>query len=627
VLDVLDVTLRETFELGKFQTQRRSTGASQRFSVPFFSVVAMSVPQSLPSFAQAFSSSSLSETAPISNALPPIQSRSPTKKRSRDAPPRQASDAHTPDATRQSPLAVRIKEEDSPPQSPPHNASSRDSSATPAVQPLSKKRRVTVSHGPDTSSATPIPISPVVSTFSLADDAVVRQKTLADQRRASMSTGQPTSRSPPSDQLTTPNLARIRRVSPTTISGANRCAGNAVASGSQATSARPLTPPPIVPQQPPALTSLDPTPKPLQPAATHSLPPPPISFARRRAAQPGGRKRKPADILISPRGAGPSDPLAPVIQSAPPVADPGRFPMAIPRLPLVLNNAPATRRVAGNVPPTPTRFSLQGTTAPLTARTIQSSPNLSVPIANTLVPPTPHALHHPGYTGDRSAFLAPFEVFYDALNDSKQLKTWLSDQLQKSNALMVSLKQQQEKMDEIVEDLVEKRTRVMREEITMLRQRMESLEEAVLAVRAEPSSRQDLGYGYPHKLHQNGTESYRFPERKPDTIIRVTSPGREQEHQPSSSPPVEIVRRLSVSTTTARPEPPQALHGCFTLGGGHSRGPSGSAKVTPPMRPQGMTARATDSRPASRLYYPGSYTNNNPPLVDGQTTSRVGDKS
>lgn len=446
-----------------------------------------------------------------------------------------------------------------------------------------------------------------------------------------MVSGSIPSRSPPSDQLTTPNLARIRRVSPTTIP---RCAGNAVASGSQATSARPLTPPPMVPQQPPALTSLDPTPKPQQPAATHSLPPPPISFARRRAAQPGGRKRKPADILISPRGAGPSDPLAPVIQSAPPVADPGRFPMAIPRLPLVLNNAPTTRRVAGNVPPTPTRFSLQGTVAPPTARTIHSSPNLSVPIANTLVPPTPHALHHPGYTGDKSAFLAPFEVFYEALNDSKQLKTWLSDQLQKSNALMMSLKQQQEKMDEIVEDLVEKRTRVMREEITVLRQRMESLEEAVLAVRAEPSTRQDhAGYGYPQaaKLHQNGAESYRFPERKPDAIIRVTSPGREQEHQPSSSPPVEIVRRVSVSVTAARPEPPQALHGCFTLGS-HSRHPSGSAKVTPPIRPQGISersaaARPTDSRPAPRMYYPGSYTNSNPPLVEGQTSSRVGDKS
>ncbi|KAG8214460.1 hypothetical protein J3R82DRAFT_9483 [Butyriboletus roseoflavus] len=665
----------------------------------------MSIPQSLPSFAQAFSNSSLSDIAPISNALPPIQSRhahSPprttTKKRSREDPPlpprtdRAPVDAHNADGTRQSPLAVRIKEEDRddsqrPPQSPPQL--SRDTSATPGVQPLSKKRRVTVSgppHGPSTIRAsaeqgTPIPISPVVTTLPVPDDAVPRdqprpilvkqqQITLVDQRRGSISavmsstgacpmvSGSLLSRSPPGDQLTTSKLSRIGRISPSTVSVANRCAGNAVASGSQVTTSatRPLTPPPIIvsSQQPSALAlaqnAAEPASKSQQFTVAHSLPPPPISFARRRAAQPGGRKKKPADIMISPRGAGPSDPLAPVIQSAPPVADPGRFPMVIPRLPLVLNSTQSTRRVAGNVPPTPTRFSLQGTTAPLissTARAILSPPNPSVPIANTLVPPTPHALQHPGYTGDKSAFLAPFEVFFDALNDSKQSKGWLSDQMQKSNVLMASLKQQQEKMDEIVEDLVEKRTRVMREEITMLRQRMESLEEALLAVRAEASAKgQDgAGYGYPQggKFHQNGIppcpeapSSYRFPapeQRRPDAIIKVTSPGREQEHQPSSSPPVEVTRRLSISTATVRPEPPQALHGSFILGG-HNRvvsGSQGSAKSTAPVRPQAIpertsAARQTDSRPAARLYFAGSYGNSNPP-IEGQASSRGGDKS
>lgn len=596
--------------------------------------------------------------------------------------------SHNADDTRQSPITVRIKQEDRddsqrPPQSPPqHNDPSRDSSATPTVQPSSKKRRVTLSgppHGPTTrispsaEQSTPVPVSPVVATLPAPDDAVPRDqprpihvkqqpKALMDQRRGSISavmsstgpnpmvSGSLLSRSPPRDQLTTSKLSRIGRISPSTISVGNRCAGNAVASGSQATSssARPLTPPPLIVsnQQPLALTaaqnSAEPTSKAQQVTAAHSLPPPPISFARRRAAQPGGRKKKPADILISARGVGPSDPLAPVIQSAPPVADPGRFPMAIPRLPLVLNNAQSTRRVASNVPPTPTRFSLQATAAPLissTARGIPSPPNLSVPIANTLVPPTPHALHHPGYTGDKSAFLAPFEVFYDALNDSKQLKSWLSDQLQKSNALMMSLKQQQEKMDEIVEDFVEKRTRVMGEEITMLRQRMESLEEALLAVRAEASARGQDGYGYPQstKFHQNGippcpeaSSSYRFPapeQRRPDTIIKVTSPGREQEHQPSLSPPIEVTRRLSVCGTPA----PQALHGSFALGGHNRRasGSQGSAKGTPPVRPQAIperttTGRQTDSRAASRPYYAGSYVNSNPPLVEGQVSSTRG---
>ncbi|KAI9568607.1 hypothetical protein HD554DRAFT_2021982 [Boletus coccyginus] len=625
----------------------------------------MSVPHSLPSFAQAFSTSSLSD-AHISNALPPIQHRADpntSKKRQRQdtspdayvSPPFPATPSHPtprtshPDPTRQSPLAVRIKEEDrDDPHHTPHSLPiSRDSSATPGVRPSSKKRRVTVSgapHGPNTAEqGTPIPISPLLATFPLPDDAAAPRPTLAkqqqktlDQRRECISAAI-SSRSPPGDQLTASKLARIGRVSPSVV---NRCAGNAIASGSQATpsSARPLTPPPMAVQQPqPAQTATDPTSKPQQPAAAHSLPPPPISFARRRAAQPGGRKKKPADILISPRSAGPSDPLAPVIQSAPPVADPGRFPMAIPRLPLMLNNAPTVRRVAGNVPPTPTRFSLQATSAPSissTARTIQSPPSLSVPIASTLVPPTPHALHHPGYTGDKSAFLAPFEVFYDALNDSKQLKTWLSDQLQRSNTLMMSLRQQQEKMDEIVEDLVEKRTRVMREEITMLRRRMESLEEAVRAG-APPSAQDPTGHGYPQgaKSYQNVAPTpaepplpSRFPEqRKPDT-----TPGREQEHQPSSSPPVEVTRRLSVSATAARPEPPQVL---FALGG-HSRGPSGSqgsAKGAPLVRAPGIaerssTSRPTDSRPAPRLFYPGSYGNGNPLPVEGQASARVGDK-
>ncbi|KAH0831917.1 hypothetical protein J3R83DRAFT_12800 [Lanmaoa asiatica] len=631
----------------------------------------MSVPQSLPSFAQAFSNSSLSDVAPISNALPPIQSRpATTKKRSREDPPLTARTdraPHNADGGRQSPIPVRIKEEDrDDSQSPPqHDQLSRDSSAPPGMQPLSKKRRVTVSGASIRSSGTPIPVSP---TLPIPDDPLPRDqprpmlvkqhpKTLVDQRRGSISavmssTGQSPmvsgsllSTSPPGDQLATSKLSRIGRISPTAV--VNRCAGNAVASGSQptASSVRPLTPPPLIVsnQQPPTLTSsqnpAESAPKPQQPTAAHSLPPPPISFARRRAAQSGGRKKKPADILISPRGTGPSDPLAPVIQSAPPVADPGRFPMAIPRLPLVLNNAQTTRRVAGNVPPTPTRFSLQGTAC--------AFDQLHRAGASTLVPPTPHALHHPGYTGDKSAFLAPFEVFYDALNDSKQLKSWLSDQLQKSNVLMTSLKQQQEKMDEIVEDLVEKRTRVMREEITMLRQRMESLEEALLAVRAEASARgQDAaGYAYPPgaKFHQNGVapcpeppSSYRFPapeQRRPDTIIKVTSPGREQEHQPSLSPPVEVTRRLSVAATTARPEPPQAMHSSFALGS-HNRGASGSqgsAKVTPPVRPQTIpertpSVRQTDSRPAARLYYPGTYGNSNPPLVE-QMSSRGGDKS
>lgn len=246
------------------------------------------------------------------------------------------------------------------------------------------------------------------------------------------------------------------------------------------------------------------------------------------------------------------------------------------------------------------------------------------------MPPTPHTLHHPGYTGGKSAFLAPFEVFYDALNDSKQLKSWLSDQMQKSNALMMSLKQQQEKMDEIVEDLVEKRTRVMREEITMLRQRMESLEEALLAVRAESYTRGQDASGYGYKHPQNGVSpaadtasSYRFPgpDRRTDTIIKVTSPEREREQQPSLSPPIEVTRRPSVSAASG-----QVLHGSFGLGGHHRSvsGSQGTAKATPAVRPQAIperttTVRPSESRAGSRLW---SYGNSHSP-VEGQRSDKT----
>ena len=69
----------------------------------------------------------------------------------------------------------------------------------------------------------------------------------------------------------------------------------------------------------------------------------------------------------------------------------------------------------------------------------RSPPTASVPISSALVPPTPASLHHPGYTGEKSAFLAPFEMFYDALSDSKHLKAWLGEQLQKSSTLIASL--------------------------------------------------------------------------------------------------------------------------------------------------------------------------------------------
>ncbi|KAL4073153.1 hypothetical protein V8B97DRAFT_191054 [Scleroderma yunnanense] len=684
------------------------------------------MPQSLPSFAQAFSNSSLNSITSNSNALPPIQSQSyertrqttdplPSqnnsrhasvehirigRKRSREDGPlhsRSKADSDGGGDPRQSPKAVRIKEEDeqaAPSGSPPPPTmtvdSPRDPSPVPSAQPSPKKRRVTLS-GPTQSldsTAKPsadqqasTPVSPVIISLTNVDELDSRerpllsvkpqQKTQAEQRRGSIAgilpatqTSGSSSRSPPEDHLSASklvNVPRMGRRSPNESVGTSRSTGgNTPASGSQPsnTSSQMLSPPPlIVPsQQPIPLSSsqiaAEPSSKVHQSPVVHSLPPPPISFTTRRAAQSGGRKKKPADILISPRGTGPSDPLAPVIQSAPPVAD--RFPMAIPRLPFAINSTTqTTRRTAVNVPPTPTRFALRdagnssvGSTG-RTGATSLSPPNPPVPIASSLVPPTPSALHHPGYSGDKSAFLAPFEMFYDALNGSKQLKTWLADQLQKSNALIQSLKQQQEKMDATVEDLVEKRTRAMREEIAALRQRVESLEESV---RGEGSARgpQNTGSAFSHNPIpvQNGlpagsepSPTYRFPapdQRRPEFTRGVPSPEKPQDKEPQRSPPlVESSRRISISG--GRPEPArivpveggqfQGSHSSFGPPGSHGRGgpaPSGASKVTPPLRPQPIPerstgARQTDQRMVNRLPYPAT---TNP---DARSSSRTGD--
>lgn len=246
----------------------------------------------------------------------------------------------------------------------------------------------------------------------------------------------------------------------------------------------------------------------------HALPPPPISFARRRATRTlGGAKGKPADIMISPN----ADRLPPSIQSAPPIpraglnqgGASGRLSgMALPSLPPVLGPGQSTQRItASRVPPTPTRLSISR--GPLTAGpstgmgmgmgtgmglgavshpnlsvtsisgTGRSPPTASVPIATTLVPPTPSALAHPHYASEKSAFLAPFEMFYDALADSKTLKTWLGEQLQKSHALTVALQRQQEHLDELVAAAVERRVAPLQDEIHGLHRRVEELEYAL----------------------------------------------------------------------------------------------------------------------------------------------------
>ncbi|KAF7346200.1 hypothetical protein MSAN_01846900 [Mycena sanguinolenta] len=573
----------------------------------------MTTTHSLPSFAQTFSNEPpLGSISSGSNSLPPIQSRSPPslsrrakspqhvprsrhnseedrmagRKRSRTEIASTARDDEASDSERDSPRLIRIKEEqeqdmvdDSPlPQILDQSGAPPPSSIQPSA---AKKRRVTVSGTGPLALNTDVrsqadQLSPVVSVgFNLDNPSAIeqvrsmitvkqKQKALIEQRRGSV-VGSPSIPAPPS--LCTPH-------------GGTRgsCqARNGAANGAQGQ--RPPSPPPLAVQVQPV-------------AGQNSLPPPPISFARRRAEQLGG-KRKPADIIISPREAHTQEQFQPAIQSAPPIPQAGgqgsfysgRFPMTLPRLPSVMGGGDTARRVAGHVPPTPTRLSMQRNNSAAAVPSLaqaasgaagaRSPPAASVAIASTLVPPTPMSLHHPGYSGDKSAFLAPFEVFYDALNDSKQLKNWLGEQLQRSNTLIQNLTQQQEKLNETVEAMVERKLAPMRAEITGLYRRVDELEDALrLANGRRPSVDSGSLKAKGKQPLRNGnllaSESYTFPPRPQSDRPRGGEPNRrpspgwsqdkdrdtqstlESEH---GSPAPFDARRLSLSAT--RLDPPR----------------------------------------------------------------------
>ncbi|KAF8798758.1 hypothetical protein BYT27DRAFT_7218091 [Phlegmacium glaucopus] len=528
---------------------------------------------------------------------------------------------HSQDDHSDSDVSIRVKQEledPSPPSPPPP-----PSTTTAVPMPSSKKRRVTVSGGPQplridvrTNPEQPAstPISPVVMGFTIQRDnpnaieqvrsmisVKQKQKALIEQRRGSVAgLMSPVGNAPPTpvedrnSKIPPPpssnnNNNRISRRSPNTGTGARRL------------NSHPQHPP--SPQPPPPSQQVQQQ----QTPPTHSLPPPPISFARRRAAQLGAKK-KPADILISPREAHTQDQFQPSIQSAPPIPQaagqsqfyPTRFTMALPRLPATsIGAGDNVRRITGNVPPTPTRFSMQhnSSTAPSIVPGPLRSPTASVPIASTLVPPTPISLHRPGYSGEKSAFLAPFEVFYDALNDSKQLKTWLGEQLQKSHSLIQSLTQQQDRINNTVDSLVEKKMAGMKSEMSVLRRRVEDLEDALRMSSTGNKLQNGVSCGAPiapesysfppipgSSSHDAVASSSRLRAERPGLPRRLSSPGWGQErdregrplpqphqahqhhHQHASesdnisngSPAPFDARRLSMSAT--RLDPPRVQH-------------------------------------------------------------------
>ena len=331
----------------------------------------------------------------------------------------------------------------------------------------------------------------------------------------------------------------------------------------------------------------------------------PDGFGRRRASRLG-MKPKPADILISPRESN-SDQIPTSIMSAP--AHNTRFSMALPSLPPAMAGQTVPRITSSIVPPTPTRLGGPRTAIPNLGPTNPAnrrSPNHQVPISSNLIPQTPSSLKF--NSSEKNAFLAPFEKFYDSLADSKQLKDWLGQQLQKSSTLVNAL-QKSDKLEEMVEAMVEKRIAPMREEMYGLRRRVEELEHALrisssqgpgpASVSQAGSTSYTKGKGRgPEPMVAETTESYTFPPQpapsevrfsaKSDLVTKRISLSNSPNSQMGSPAPFHESRRLSVSSVRfeRRPSPPPTVErsqSYGTLPPRLSSGPSGPKSSRSPI--------------------------------------------
>ena len=278
----------------------------------------------------------------------------------------------------------------------------------------------------------------------------------------------------------------------------------------------------------------------------NSLPPPPISFASRRTFKPSSSlRKKPADILISPRDAL----TQPVIQSAP-AHQGGRFPpMALPSLPKVQQPS-GSRRIPGNVPPTPTRLTLRSSLAASASLAAPSA--ASVPISTILVPQTPAVFSRTESASQRSAFLAPFEAMYDALRDAKESKTWLAEQFAKVQALQTGF-------EAAVEAAVERRVGGLREEIARLQRRVEELE-CSRGTEPGPAAlwrRRSVANGELTTTESAPVrDTYTFPPVHPRPEEGPT--GDDSDRRETESPaPVFDLRRQSISAVRMDPPPQQ----------------------------------------------------------------------
>jgi hypothetical protein len=513
--------------------------------------------------------------------------------------------------SRDSPSAVRVKEEndqdmvDASPapqdqaserlqQNPDHLGAPTPSSTMPSPM---KRRRMTVTGAPHAlnidvrvppAEANSTPISPVVMGFTLPRDnpkeieqvksmisVKQKQKALIEQRRGSLAAPAPPNSGPPPSSTESASSAKGQQPGP--LRGTRRSPNGGASTRRVTTSTINRLP------SPGASTFAQQQTIPLSHQSAQTLPPPPISFARRRAAQMG--KRKPADIVINPREQRSPEHFQLSIQSAPPTQSTfysGR--VALPSLPNVMGRADTStaKRPAGNVPPTPTRLTQRMNPSAPTIHVGEGGPRSplpSVPIASTLVPPTP-AFHQTEHSnGDKAAFLAPFAMFYESLNDAKQLKTWLGEQLQRSNTLFQNLSQQQDRIQDTVESIVDRRLASVHTEMSGLRRRVLELEDALRDAQSGHRGTVDVGPLYHTKSLQNGyssshlaPDSYTFPPTssdhsrlRSDLSGRVSSPrgherdGRGMQHESERDSSVPYDSRRSTASAL-RLDPPRPHH-------------------------------------------------------------------
>jgi hypothetical protein len=283
------------------------------------------------------------------------------------------------------------------------------------------------------------------------------------------------------------------------------------------------------------------------PPHQNSLPPPPISFAGRRSFKSSSSlRKKPADIVISPRDAN----TQPVIQSAP-AHQGGRFqPMALPSLPKV-HQPSGSRRIPGNVPPTPTRLTLRSSLAASASLAAAPAP-ASVPISTILVPQTPAVFSRTDSASQRSAFLAPFEAIYDTLREAKDSKTWLAEQLTKVQALQTGF-------ESAIEAAVERRVGGLREEVARLQRRVEELE-CSRGPELGPAAlwrRRSIANG-DLTIPENAPvrETYTFPPVHPRAEEGATGDDSDVRETESPAPAFDL-RRQSISAVRMDPPPPQ----------------------------------------------------------------------